>query len=98
MTLLKFIAYVDKCDESIIKKIKQCISNRVTWMEMREPEFEGKIFELWEEKYETLVEIMELIELWNPDDDNFEDIKDLIIDYQNLYGGLSRICIEEVSK
>lgn len=95
MKLLDAIRNYEEIDNERFLLIKKCINDRISWMEMREPEYDGSVYEAWEEKYDELQEIYENIEEYmeNHDDDVLMDIVDGIQNYQAIYGGLSRLTI-----
>jgi len=76
-------------------KIKKCVEKRIFWLEMREPESSGIVYETWEEKCEDLKEILEYIDDTKMpfDSEDVEELKDLVASYQIQYGGLSKLLI-----
>lgn len=90
---------VDNINEKIIHAICDCIQDRLFWLELREPESDGLVYETWEEKYEELSDILEIAENVRDEyknksdnlEDSIDDLQSQIDEYQLLYGGLSRL-------
>lgn len=99
MKLLKAIEEIRCNDKDIIEDIKICLEDRLEWLEDREPEYSGEVYDMWEDKCNDLQEILDLFEDYDDEEDMDEKaniIKDIcsqIKDYQYMYGGLSRLTI-----
>lgn len=98
MNLLEAIRNITKNN---IIQINQCIQSRLYWLEMREPESDGTVYEQWEEKYDEWTEIAEKSEeiignLENNDyelQEAFDELTEMIEDFQLMHKGLSRLKI-----
>lgn len=101
MKLLEAVENVSLDDLSSFTSINEAIQDRLMWLEWKEPESDGSVYETWEEKYDEWSEIAELSEdiLENMDDkeydleENIDNLKEMVDDFQIMYGGLSRLKI-----
>lgn len=101
MKLLESINSLSSNNLSCLKSINKAIQDRLFWLEMREPDSDGSVYDSWEEKYDEFEEIAEksseLLENINNDNYDIEisinELKEMICDFQLIYGGLSRIKI-----
>lgn len=94
MKLLQAIEIVTVNDAGLIDKIKECISDRVDWLDEREPESNGMIYDEWSEKESELSDILSDFECCIDDgitEDDLTSIMERIADFQMTYGGLSRL-------
>lgn len=101
MKLLNAVELV-KEDYSLIDEIVDCIQNRISWYEDREPESDGEVYDAWDEKKSEFEDCLEPFEsaqdLINDDpnankdeiDEYLEEGCNSIFDFQATYGGLSR--------
>lgn len=79
-----------------LKAINVIIMKRIDWLECREPESEGIIYDEWEEKYEDLKNISdEIEELINDFKERFDTISEEIEEYQLIHGGISKLKVGE---
>ena len=83
--LIKDLASINKDD---IEDLKQCLLDRITFEELREPDSDGYTHDLWEERIDELSDMYDQLD---EDEENLEDVKDSIRDFQLTYGGLSRL-------
>ena len=98
MKLLYAIKTITRYDETIAERVRQCLEDRLDWLEMREPEYDGSIHDEWEDKRDDLEDIIEQFndfEDESPDgkEDIWRNIRDDIHTYQILHGSLSRLTI-----
>lgn len=86
-----------------LESINDTIQDRLFWLEMREPESEGSVYDTWEEKFDEFTEIAELSQeiLENIENEKFnmkeniEELQSLVDNFQIMYGGLSRLKIKD---
>lgn len=80
-------------------KIILAIMSKLQWLEIREPMSEGEGHDRWEEKIELLEDAADACEdaITESDPEQarelLEQCKNYILEYQQLFGGLSRIHI-----
>lgn len=93
--LLDAISEIRFDDWSLMEAIKTVIEERISWLEYREPEYDGAVHDEWDEKIDALNEILdEINDMKDSVNDTLDNINDLISDYQMIYGGLSRLKID----
>lgn len=91
----------EKNIKDFVNRLSDCLDERISWMEEREPESDGEVHNTWQDKYDELLSIYEeLNEIIDADDNSKMEIKesvskicDQIYTYQCVYGGLSRLLI-----
>lgn len=96
MKLFDAIRNVSIDDTDMIERITDCIDERISWMEDREPESSGEVYDAWSEKYDDLSEIKDLLDqILTP---GTEDAADLLYEavadietFHAVHGGLSRL-------
>lgn len=78
--------------------IQNCLENRRDWLEEREPESSGSVYDNWEMKFEEWCEICEMCEdiISQLNDnvdmsDEIEEFADCILGFHYVYKGLSRL-------
>ncbi len=97
------------CDNlDILEPMVETISDRLDWLCDREPEFEGEVYDTWEEKYSEWESILgeytdcrDTIDSLDMDEEDakeeieeaIENVKGLLEDFQDTYGGISRLYI-----
>lgn len=95
--LLKTLPEIAANDEFMIMQVKSAMEDRLDFLEDREPEYDGEVHDLWDDKYSEISDIVDELEdyecsesaqereaLWN-------SIRSNIRSFQSMYGGLSRI-------
>lgn len=97
--LLKELYKINSNNESDIFAVRSVMEERLCFLEDREPEYDGEVHDLWEEKCDAIQEIIDSLEQYE-EAENFEEksdawdaARDGIEDYQMTYGGLSRLKI-----
>ena len=97
--LLKSLYSIDFKNAEVIDLVKIAMEDRLDFLADREPEYDGEVHDLWDEKYSAIEEIMDYLTQYEEaeDDEEREDAwtsaQNGIEDYQMTYGGLSRIKI-----
>ena len=95
MKLLHAIEVVTADDMKLIESIRDCISERVDWLNEREPESSGMVYDEWSEKESEMSYILDYLEnLLNEDKVDADELNAAMLrieDYQMSYGGLSRL-------
>lgn len=95
MRLLECVKNLSYKDLALLDNIYATIENRISWTEEREPEYDGVAHDEWDDKIESLNEMIECIDnIHEVIDEAVTELKDLVTDYQYTYGGLSRIIVE----
>lgn len=93
--LLKCIKQISSDDLNCLDKIKECLEYRLEWLEDREPESDGAVYDEWADKTEELNNLIDfaeaLIEKKEELDELIEDFQSSVSSYQKSYGGLSRL-------
>ena len=99
MKLLDAIKEINVCNLSRIESIRCALEERIDWLNDREPESCGSVYDAWSEKVDELQDILdnieELIEETDVDKKKelIEEIQSDIDMYQLMHGGLSRLKI-----
>lgn len=81
----------------MVARVKSAFEDRLDWLNDREPESDGVVYDAWEEKVNDLEDIIDLLdEAESEDDENVRKaiISNIIADvkvYQMIHGGLSRL-------
>ena len=73
-----------------VEDLLDCMTERMMFEELREPESDGKVHDDWDERVDELQEIIDKLEECETEED-FEEAIGAIDDYQIYYGGLSRL-------
>lgn len=95
---------VDNITIKLAESIKLCLTDRLSWLEFREPDCDGETYSNWEDKCERIQdaidqtdEIIDELKSKKVDmgylEDCVETLKDIISDYQFWHKGLSRLKI-----
>lgn len=91
MKLLKMIEALSTENVGLLYEIQDSVESRMDYMEDREPESDGEVHDVWEEKRDALEELKDQIEEdIETIDEMVNDLKEKFNDYQTTYGGLSR--------
>lgn len=92
----------EKDIKDFVNRLYDCLNERISWMEEREPESDGAVHDTWQDKYDEILSIYEdlndIIETYNDKEkieikESVSKICDQIYTYQCVYGGLSRLLI-----
>lgn len=62
---------------STLEKIFDAVSDRVDWLEDREPESDGEVYDSWSDKYDEMSELRDNIDEIVSDFQNYMDDEDL---------------------
>ncbi len=85
MNLLLAEAMFDRNHLELLPSIIDCLENRLEWLEDREPESEGEVYDSWEEKYSAFEDILnEYTECQEIIEDNIVVIDDKNASAENL--------------
>lgn len=98
---------LDNITIETIESIKLCLTDRLNWLEFREPECDGETYSNWEDKCERIQDAIDqsddIIDELNGDrlnkeyiEECIENLRDIVFDYQFWYKGLSRLKINLV--
>lgn len=101
MKLLEATKELSINDLSLVNKIHDAIESRLFWLEEREPEYDGMVYETWAEKYEEWQDIFDISTELNSDNEKsqekiielIEDLQTQVENFQIVYGGLSKLRI-----
>ena len=97
MKLLDAITQLSVNNLSNLGAIQTALEMRMDWLNDREPESSGIVYDTWSEKVDDLQEILDYIDNLKESTDLTEqeeliaDIQDLVNSYQIIHGGLSRL-------
>lgn len=105
--MARLLKQIKECNENktftyeALEDVYNILLERVDWLEEREPESDGVVYENWSDTYEALTEITDNIEeliydIESEEEDldiskSVEEIFDSILQYQEEFGGLSRL-------
>ena len=93
----------------LLQLILKTLQSRLNWLEMREPDSTGVVYETWEEKFGELEECISIVEdairhleetnlsqedLLSLYDELSEEVVETIELYNVMWGGLTRLKIE----
>lgn len=95
---------LDNITIETIESIKLCLTDRLNWLEFREPECDGETYSNWEDKCERIQDAIDqsddIIDELKGDrlnkeyiEECIENLRDIVFDYQFWYKGLSRLKI-----
>lgn len=106
LNLLKAVQELSIDNSTYIEQINEVIEDRLIWLEEREPNSDAA-YDRWAEKYDDWDDIVNLSEIiydrlkgdsvWlclKQLEENIDQLKEFIEDYQLNYGGLSRLYVE----
>lgn len=99
MKLLYAIKNVETQHRALLERIHTALELRMDWLNDREPESNGMVYDDWSEKVDDLQEILDCVEslLEETDSDTqtelIEEIQSLTDTYQAIHGGLSRLTL-----
>ena len=97
--LLKSLNLINFANESEIASVKSAMEERLDFLSDREPESDGSVHDLWDEKYSAIEEIIDYLDEYESAENDeereeaWDSAKEAIEDYHITYGGLSRIKI-----
>lgn len=99
MKLLDAVKSINVNDKDMIEDILFCLTERLEWLEEREPESDGIVYDDWSEKHDEWDEIVEVAERLTESENEREkkdlanDLKERIESFQLVYKGISRLRI-----
>ncbi|MDO4757021.1 MAG: hypothetical protein Q4A54_11780 [Parabacteroides sp.] len=98
MKLLDMVKHPEWITVDNLYALKDCLDNRRDWLEEREPESSGLVYDEWEMRFEDWNELCEfcdeIIEMIDSGQDYKEQIEylaDDILSFHYTYRGLSRL-------
>lgn len=90
---------IDTTDQGLLESILDCVQDRLDWLEEREPESDGMVYDEWDEKHSEWEEIVETAEELAESENEKEkmelagELREKIEDFQMMYKGISRLVI-----
>lgn len=107
LNFLKAVQELSMGNLTYMEQINEVIEDRLIWLEEREPNSDSVVYDKWAEKYDDWDDIVDLSEIiyetskgdsvWlclKQFENNINQLKEFIEDYQLNYGGLSRLYME----
>lgn len=97
MKVLEAITILSTNNLTLLSKIQLALEERMDWLNDREPESSGMVYDAWSEKVDDLQEILDNIENLidekevNAQQELIEEIQSNVDMYQAIHGGLSRL-------
>ncbi len=93
MKLLKVIKMENAIDYA--EDIRLCLEDRLDWLQDREPEYYGSVYDDWQDKSDDMEAIIDMFDDMKDehDEETFKNIVAEIESYQWTYGGLSRLIV-----
>lgn len=99
MKLLKAIEGLSLNNLAELDSIQTTLEMRMDWLNDREPESSGVVYDTWSDKVDDLQEILDYVDNLKEAEDDVEkleligDIQNLVDYYQAIHGGLSRLVL-----
>ena len=98
MKLLDAIKEIDTVDKA--QQIKDTLEERLEWLEDREPNSFGEIYDTWSDKCDGISDILDILDEMISDDlspkefaQKAKNVSRQILSFQKMYGGLSRLIV-----
>lgn len=95
INIIKMVDLLNIEDDEEIESLLEILNERKESIEMMEPEYDGEIYDKWDERYSDIDEICDICESlldeeieWR--ENIYEDLVGRINDHQFEYGGLLR--------